>query len=72
MMTYGSYVTSQSRLVHAPQQDYVILPPESLDVASHAALLPPESDGEPTSASGYTVRHRLARHESLFSTRASG
>lgn len=31
---------------HLPRQDYVVLPPESLDVASRAELLPRESDGQ--------------------------
>jgi len=30
----------------APQPDYVILPPESLNVSSRVELLPPESDGQ--------------------------
>lgn len=31
---------------HPPQQNYVILPPESLDVSSRAELLPAQPDGE--------------------------
>jgi hypothetical protein len=40
-----------------PQQDYAILPPESLDVASRGELLPPESDGERWLTLEVTVRN---------------
>jgi hypothetical protein len=42
---------------HAPRQDYVVLPPESLDVASRAELLAPESDGNRWVALEVSVRN---------------
>ena len=41
----------------APRIDYVILPPESLEVGSHAELLPPESDGQRWLALEVSVRN---------------
>ncbi len=42
---------------HPPQGSYVVLPPESLDVASSAELLPAESDGERWFTLWVTVRN---------------
>ena len=44
-----------------PQENYVILPPESLDVASRAKLLPPESDGQRWLALDVTARNPRGR-----------
>lgn len=46
---------------HLPRQDYVVLPPESLDVASRAELLPRESDGQRWLALEVTVRNPRER-----------
>jgi hypothetical protein len=43
-----------------PWHDYDILPPESLDLSSHAELLPPESDGQRWVALKITVRNPRA------------
>jgi hypothetical protein len=44
-----------------PRQDYVVLPPESLDVASRAELLPRESDGQRWFELEVSVRNPRAR-----------
>jgi hypothetical protein len=44
----------------APRQDFVVLPPESLDVASRADLLPRESDGQRWFTLEVTVRNSRA------------
>ena len=46
---------------HPAQEAYVLLPPESLDVASRGELLPPESDGQRWLALEVTVRNPLER-----------
>ncbi len=46
---------------HLPRQDYVVLPPESLDVASRAELLPRESDGQRWLTLMVTVRNPRER-----------
>ncbi len=44
-----------------PQEDYVIFPPDSLDVASRAELLPRESDGQRWVGLEVTVRNQRGR-----------
>ena len=44
-----------------PRQDYVVLPPESLDVTSHPSLLPRESDGQRWFELEVTVRNPRGR-----------
>ena len=46
---------------HAPQPDYVVLPPDSLDIESVAELLPPEADGQRWVALQLTVRNPRSR-----------
>lgn len=46
---------------HLPRQDYGVLPPESLDVASRAELLPRESDGQRWLTLMVTVRNPRGR-----------
>jgi hypothetical protein len=46
---------------HLPRQDYGVLPPESLDVASRAELLPRESDGQRWLSLTVTVRNPQGR-----------
>jgi hypothetical protein len=45
---------------HQPRQDYVLLRPESLDVASRATLIAPESDGQRWVTLQVTVRNPRA------------
>ena len=44
-----------------PQNDYVVLPPDSLDIGSRAELLPPESDGQRWLALTVTVQNPRER-----------
>ena len=44
-----------------PRQDYVVLPPDSLDVDSEAKLLPPEADGQRWLAMQISVRNARDR-----------
>jgi hypothetical protein len=53
---------------HAPQKDYLMLPPESLDVESRAELLPRESDGQRFLALQITVQNLRARAVLLAAT----
>jgi hypothetical protein len=46
---------------HPPRTDYVVLPPDSLEVASHAQLLPRESDGQRWFDLEITVRNPRGR-----------
>lgn len=56
----GSCISDAGRW-QLPQGDYVVLPPDSLDVTSRAELLPPESDGQRWFALEVTVRNQRAR-----------
>ncbi|MCY7378198.1 MAG: hypothetical protein LH467_02525 [Gemmatimonadaceae bacterium] len=46
---------------NAPQRDYLVLPPDSLDIASEARVLPPESDGQRWVTLLVTVRNSRDR-----------
>jgi hypothetical protein len=46
---------------HAPQADYALVPPESLDVDSEAKLLPAETDGQRWVTLQVTVRNPSGR-----------
>lgn len=45
----------------APRPDYVVLPPDSLEIDSKAELLPPEADGQRWVVLQLTVRNPLSR-----------
>jgi hypothetical protein len=61
LVSCQEFCVRDAGLLHPPEGDYVILPPESLAVASHAELLAPELDGERWVTLEVTVRN-LGQH----------